>query len=86
MMRYDVFPERNIEPPENPEAPQETSCPVCGGKASLVWQDDAYGYYRCVAPRAGCPEDEFAVDLYPDPDSTGCAHEPYDAWVERHWR
>ena len=24
MMRYDVFPERNIEPPESPEAPQET--------------------------------------------------------------
>jgi len=86
MMRPDVFPERNLEPPGCPEADEETTCPVCGGSATLVWQDDAYGYYRCDNPQTGCPEGEFAVELYPDPDDTGCAHEPYDAWVERQWR
>ena len=40
MMRRDVFPERDVEPPDCPEAPPETTCPVCGGKARLVWQGE----------------------------------------------
>jgi len=85
-MRYDVFPERNLEPPDDPEAPDTWPCPQCGEEAEFLDYsvgDDAE--YEC--PTCGhyfrVLYNDWAIG---DPDSTGCGHEPYDAWVERHWR
>ena len=84
-MRPDVFPERNLEPPDYPEAPDTWPCPQCNGEAEFQDYDLDDAQYEC----ANCgwcftvSYDRWAVG---DPDSTGCGHEPYDAWVERQWR
>jgi len=83
-MRHDIFPERNLEPPDYPEAPELWPCPRCGHDAPLWDYDGDEALYRCEdCGMFAVPYDDWADS---DPDSTGCAHEPYDAWVERQWR
>ena len=71
-----------LEPPES-DVPEDIRCYMCNGWAHFLGDYDDHFVWQCS-------EGHLTVlhygDWEPDPDDTGCAHEPYDAWVERQWR